>query len=46
MQFIDLEAQYKYLKEKIDARIHKVLDHGQYIMGPEVTDLEEKLADK
>lgn len=45
MQFIDLEAQYKYLKEKIDARIHQVLDHGQYIMGPEVTELEEKLAE-
>ncbi|RPA46602.1 DegT/DnrJ/EryC1/StrS family aminotransferase [Shewanella vesiculosa] len=45
MQFIDLEAQYTHLKEKIDARIHKVLDHGQYIMGPEVKELEEKLAD-
>ncbi|GAA0789390.1 MULTISPECIES: DegT/DnrJ/EryC1/StrS family aminotransferase [Pseudomonadati] len=45
MQFIDLEAQYKHLKEKIDARIHKVLDHGQYIMGPEVQELEEKLAE-
>lgn len=45
MQFIDLEAQYKHLKEKIDARIHKVLDHGNYIMGPEVFELEEKLAE-
>ncbi|MCG9729306.1 DegT/DnrJ/EryC1/StrS family aminotransferase [Shewanella sp. Isolate13] len=45
MQFIDLEAQYLHLKEKIDARIHKVLDHGQYIMGPEVKELEEKLAE-
>lgn len=44
MQFIDLEAQYKNLKEQIDARIHKVLDHGEYIMGPEVFELEEKLA--
>ncbi len=44
MQFIDLEAQYSHLKEKIDARIHKVLDHGKYIMGPEVFELEEKLA--
>lgn len=44
MQFIDLEAQYKHLKDKIDSRIHKVLDHGQYIMGPEVSELEEKLA--
>ncbi|MGR6860400.1 DegT/DnrJ/EryC1/StrS family aminotransferase [Aliivibrio salmonicida] len=45
MQFIDLEAQYKHLKEKIDSRIHKVLDHGNYIMGPEVFELEEKLAE-
>ncbi|MEL7290573.1 MAG: DegT/DnrJ/EryC1/StrS family aminotransferase [Pseudomonadota bacterium] len=45
MHFIDLEAQYKHLKEKIDARIHKVLDHGKYIMGPEVFELEEKLAE-
>lgn len=45
MHFIDLEAQYNYLKEKIDARIHKVLDHGKYIMGPEVFELEEKLAE-
>lgn len=45
MHFIDLEAQYLYLKEKIDGRIHKVLDHGQYIMGPEVQEFEEKLAE-
>lgn len=45
MQFIDLAAQYKHLKTKIDARIHKVLDHGHYIMGPEVFELEEKLAE-
>lgn len=45
MQFIDLQAQYKHLKAKIDARIHKVLDHGKYIMGPEVFELEEKLAE-
>lgn len=45
MQFIDLEAQYLHLKDKIDARIHKVLDHGQYIMGPEVKELEAKLAE-
>ena len=44
MEFIDLKAQYTHLKEKIDARIQKVLDHGHYIMGPEVQELEEKLA--
>ncbi|MBU1619117.1 MAG: DegT/DnrJ/EryC1/StrS family aminotransferase [Gammaproteobacteria bacterium] len=45
MQFIDLAAQYKHLKEKIDKRIHDVLDHGNYIMGPEVEELENKLAE-
>ena len=44
MQFIDLKSQYKELKEQIDTNIHKVLDHGQYIMGPEVLELEEKFA--
>lgn len=43
IQFIDLKTQYVALKESIDARIHRVLDHGQYIMGPEVRELEEKL---
>ena len=45
MQFIDLAAQYQHLKTRIDKRIQTVLDHGQYIMGPEVQELEEKLAD-
>ncbi|EKT4485828.1 DegT/DnrJ/EryC1/StrS family aminotransferase [Shewanella algae] len=45
MQFIDLEAQYRHLKDKINYRIQKVLDHGQYIMGPEVQELEQKLAE-
>ena len=45
MQFIDLAAQYQHLKEKIDARIQTVLDHGKYIMGPEVAELETKLAE-
>lgn len=44
IEFIDLKAQYRALKSDIDARIHKVLDHGQYIMGPEVVELEQKLA--
>ncbi|WIT14462.1 DegT/DnrJ/EryC1/StrS family aminotransferase [Paucibacter sediminis] len=44
MPFIDLKAQYAALKTSIDARIQRVLDHGQYIMGPEVKELEEKLA--
>ncbi|WP_151173253.1 DegT/DnrJ/EryC1/StrS family aminotransferase [Pseudoalteromonas ruthenica] len=45
MHFIDLEAQYKHLQNKIDARIKTVLEHGQYIMGPEVRELEQQLAD-
>lgn len=44
MEFVDLKAQYRSLKAEIDERIHRVLDHGQYIMGPEVRELEEKLA--
>lgn len=43
MQFIDLAAQYSYLKPKIDKRIQQVLDHGKYIMGPEVLELEREL---
>jgi UDP-2-acetamido-2-deoxy-ribo-hexuluronate aminotransferase len=44
MQFIDLKSQYAALKTSIDARIQRVLDHGQYIMGPEVAELEQALA--
>lgn len=44
MEFIDLKSQYKRLKIDIDAGIQRVLDHGQYILGPEVSELEEKLA--
>lgn len=44
MQFIDLAAQYQHLKTKIDKRIQTVLDHGHYIMGPEVQELEDQLA--
>lgn len=43
MDFIDLKTQYQQLKAQIDANIQKVLDHGQYILGPEVAELEEKL---
>ncbi|WP_298769007.1 DegT/DnrJ/EryC1/StrS aminotransferase family protein [uncultured Shewanella sp.] len=45
MQFIDLAAQYKHLQTKIDSRIKTVLEHGKYIMGPEVQELEQKLSD-
>jgi UDP-2-acetamido-2-deoxy-ribo-hexuluronate aminotransferase len=43
MQFTDLKSQYAALKTDIDARIQRVLDHGQYIMGPEVAELEAEL---
>ena len=45
MEFIDLKAQYKALKDKIDANIEKVLTDGNYIMGAEVKELETKLAE-
>lgn len=45
IQFIDLKKQYQELKSSIDARIHRVLDHGQYIMGSEVAELEAKLCE-
>lgn len=42
--FIDLKSQYKALKNSIDSRIHKVLEHGAYVNGPEVVELEQTLA--
>ena len=44
IEFTDLKAQYRALQPGIDARIKRVLEHGQYIMGPEVAELESKLA--
>lgn len=44
MDFIDLKSQYRRIKSSVDARIHAVLEHGQYILGPEVTELEKVLA--
>ena len=45
MQFIDLAAQQERIRPQIDAAIKRVLDHGQYIMGPEVGELEGLLAE-
>jgi UDP-2-acetamido-2-deoxy-ribo-hexuluronate aminotransferase len=42
--FVDLKSQYRALQPQIQERINRVLEHGQYIMGPEVKELEEKLA--
>ena len=45
MQFIDLGAQQKRIRNSLENNITAVLDHGQYIMGPEIQRLEETLAD-
>ena len=42
--FIDLKTQYQAIKDDVQIRIDRVLEHGQYINGPEVAELEEKLA--
>ncbi len=44
MDFIDLAAQQRRVKEQLDRNIQKVLAHGHYIMGPEVKELEQELA--
>ncbi len=43
MDFIDLKSQYAALRDNINARIQAVLDHGQYILGPEVKEMEAAL---
>lgn len=45
MQFIDLKTQYRRIEEGVNRRIRRVLEHGQYILGPEVGELEDRLAD-
>jgi UDP-2-acetamido-2-deoxy-ribo-hexuluronate aminotransferase len=44
MKFIDLQTQYEKLHEQVNARIRSVLEHGQFVMGPEVAELETRLA--
>jgi UDP-2-acetamido-2-deoxy-ribo-hexuluronate aminotransferase len=44
MEFIDLKTQQARIRDKIEARIKTVLDHGKYIMGPEIRELEEQLS--
>ena len=44
LEFVDLKTQYAALKGRIAERMQRVLDHGQYIMGPEVAELEVALA--
>ena len=45
MEFLDLKTQQKRFRKPLEKRINKILDHGAYIMGPEVFELEQKLAD-
>ncbi len=45
MKFIDLQTQYRRIEEDVDRRIKAVLNHGQYILGPEVAELENALAE-
>ena len=45
MEFRDLKTQYKKLKTEIDAGISEVLESARFISGPQVKELEEKLAD-
>lgn len=45
MQFIDLKTRHQIIGEKINDRIHRVMEHGQFILGPEVRELEQKLAE-
>jgi UDP-2-acetamido-2-deoxy-ribo-hexuluronate aminotransferase len=45
MQFIDLKTQQAAIRPELDRRIAAVLDHGQYILGPEVVELERLLAE-
>lgn len=44
MQFIDLAAQQKRIRRQVEAGLRRILDHGQYILGPEIKEIEEKLA--
>lgn len=45
LDFVDLKAQQDSIRPKLERNIHRVLHHGTYIMGPEIKELEKKLAD-
>ena len=45
MEFVDLKSQYRAYQNEIDARMRAVLDHGHFIMGPEIAELEGLLAE-
>ncbi|MGH9587243.1 MAG: DegT/DnrJ/EryC1/StrS family aminotransferase [Acidobacteriaceae bacterium] len=44
MEFIDLKTQYRLIQDSVESRIHAVLEHGRFILGPEVHELETELA--
>ena len=44
MQFVDLAAQQKRIRKQLESNISAILDHGKYIMGPEIRQLEKRLA--
>ena len=45
MDFIDLKSRHKLIGEQIDERVQAVMEHGQFILGPEVRELEERLSE-
>jgi UDP-2-acetamido-2-deoxy-ribo-hexuluronate aminotransferase len=45
MQFVDLQAQYRRIQPEVRSRIEAVLEHGRYVMGPEISELETHLAE-
>lgn len=45
IQLVDLQAQYRLIKNEIDHAIQKVIDHGGFILGPEVSEFEKNFAD-
>ena len=45
MQFIDVKAQFERLRPAIEGRMNNVLEHGKFILGPEVQELEQALAE-
>ncbi|MFM1891275.1 MAG: hypothetical protein RLZ44_352, partial [Pseudomonadota bacterium] len=45
MQFIDLKSQQTRIRADLERRLAALLDHGQYILGPEVTEMEQRLGD-
>ena len=42
IEFLDLQKQQIEIKSAIEKRISSVLEHGKYILGPEVSELEEE----